>query len=168
LFQSTDPSSTNFLRLSSASPCVDTGCPADPVPPDGGLIVDMGAIEYLYSPSLSITKSVTNVTLGGSSNTAIPGATITYSIYCTNSGLGRGLNIVLYDAIATNMTFYTSTTLSGWTNQWATNKTPDQSYDSPDYLDTMPDVTNVRWVRWKNPVLSYYTAGVLYFKVTIK
>lgn len=168
LFQSTLPSATNFLFLSALSPCVDTGCPSDPVPPDGGLIVDRGAVEYLYSPDLTVSKSVTNVSRGGSGTRTLPGSSVTYRIFFTNAGLGRGINVVFFDGIKNNITFSTSTSLSGWTNQWSTNLLPDQAYDSADYKNAVPEKDKIKWVRWKIPVLPYYTAGVLYLKVVIK
>ncbi len=42
-----DPDSTNYFLLCS-SPCIDAGDPSDPVPPEGGRYVDMGAVEYPY------------------------------------------------------------------------------------------------------------------------
>ncbi|MDD5066283.1 MAG: right-handed parallel beta-helix repeat-containing protein [bacterium] len=169
LFQSTDPSATNFLYLSSGSPCVDTGDPNDPVPEDGGLRVDMGAIEYLYSPVLNVTKSVSNITLDGSNVRTIPGSTIEYKMHYTNSGLGAGKNVFIYDKVKSSIvTFQTSWGEPGWTMQWSTNPAPAQSYDSTDYKDTMPAKTNIMWVRWKKPALSYYSGGNFYIKVIIK
>ncbi|MBU1077857.1 MAG: hypothetical protein KKH98_11230, partial [Spirochaetes bacterium] len=169
LFQSIYPSATNFLYLSSGSPCIDSGDPNDPVPTDGGLRIDMGAIEYLYSPVINVIKTVSNVTLGGVNKNAIPGSTVEYKIYYTNSGLGAGKNVIVYDKVSTNIvTFQTSWGEPIWTMQWSTNPAPDQSYDSTDYQGIMPAKTNIIWVRWKKPTFSCYSGGNFYYKVIIK
>jgi hypothetical protein len=42
-----DPDSTNYFLLCN-SPCIDAGDPSDPVPPGGGVWIDVGAVEYPY------------------------------------------------------------------------------------------------------------------------
>ncbi len=49
LFISGDPASADFLHLNDNSPCIDKGDPADPVPSGGGLIIDIGAIEWTFT-----------------------------------------------------------------------------------------------------------------------
>lgn len=48
-------SSINYLNvhLTQSSPCIDTGDPLDPVPPNGGNRIDMGALEF---DSVQLTK----------------------------------------------------------------------------------------------------------------
>lgn len=45
LFISFTPSSSSFMYLSTNSPCIEAGDESDPVPPNGGSIVDIGAVE---------------------------------------------------------------------------------------------------------------------------
>ncbi|HPQ41202.1 MAG TPA: hypothetical protein PLV45_12590, partial [bacterium] len=38
------------FRLRWDSPCIDAGYPGSPVPPGGGVRIDMGPLEYLHAP----------------------------------------------------------------------------------------------------------------------
>ncbi|MBU1077157.1 MAG: right-handed parallel beta-helix repeat-containing protein, partial [Spirochaetes bacterium] len=51
LFQSTDPSLSGFLWISSNSPCTNAGDPNDPVPTGGEPRVDIGRYEYMTNGS---------------------------------------------------------------------------------------------------------------------
>jgi len=44
---------------------------------------------------ISISKSISNIKLGGSSSVLIPGSTITYLIKCSNSGVSIASNIII-------------------------------------------------------------------------
>lgn len=125
---------------------------------------------YLLGPSLTMVKSVSNVTLGGVDNIAIPGATITYKIWCSNAGAAGTTRVVIYDHINSNTLYKSnsSTNSGGWTNQFSTNTNPDNSYDSTDYISTEPAASAIKWLRWKKPSMAAGETGRLLFKVIIK
>jgi len=100
----------------------------------------------------------------------IPGASVLYMIHYINSGLGNATNVVIYDAIPSNTIYLTnsSTSPSGWTNQYSTNTSPSQSFNSPDYINTEPAANQIKWIRWKNSIVNSMESGNLYYKVVIK
>ncbi len=118
---------------------------------------------------IQLTKSVSNVKLGGVNETAIPGATITYAVYYTNQGCS-GVDVLVYDALDQNTSFSNNSMSApaGWTNQYSTNSSPNQVWNSLDYTSTQPPATQVKWVRWKKPSVATGEAGYIYYKVIIK
>ena len=124
--------------------------------------------------AFSITKSVSNILLNGVPSKPIPGAMIIYKIVYSNIGGANGNNVILYDKLPRNVSFFTEgiPTAVGWSFQYATKLLPDQSYPSGDYSGggSYPAVkTNVKWVRWiKNPVGSGEKGLYLVYKAIIK
>jgi hypothetical protein len=124
--------------------------------------------------TLKIYKSIYNVTLGGNPVFAIPGSTITYRIIFSNLGAVSGNKTIIYDKIFPQVTFSTAY-LGSATNflfQYSTNITPDQSYDSSDYITGNPPSSiksKVKWIRWKKENVYPYEDGKdLFYKVIIK
>jgi len=166
-FKSTDPSSSEFLHLTTLSTCVDTGDPADPVPPGGGTRIDRGAIECINI--LQITKSVSNIIRKGTPSTPLPGATVRYEVYYTNIGKTIVSNII-YDRIPDYAEYVTNsyTTNGGWVCEWSTNYNPVQTYNSADYVNVQPPVSKIKWIRWKKANSPLGDSGKIYFSVIIK
>lgn len=178
-FLSRSPVSPDFARLSGTSPCIDKGDPSSPVPLNGGSRIDMGAFEYLVfttDTSIAVYKSVVSNTLGGMASARLPGSTLTYSISYSNTGILDGNRVALYDKIATNTVILSNSwspivpgTATGWTVQFSTVVSPDQSWSSSDYSTAVPAVRNIRWIRWvKHPVAVAEKGLTLVYKVSIK
>ena len=123
-------------------------------------------------PLLEITKSVSNIMLGGISiSKPIPGATVRYIISYSNAGNGDANNALVYDALPVNTKFMTNYMLApttGWTAQYSTNASPAQDYGSSEYSTTMQAKTNIKWVRWIKPSVIIEEKGVLIYRVIIK
>ncbi len=123
-------------------------------------------------PILEITKSVSNIILGGLPQTRpIPGATVSYIISYSNAGDAPAIFAMVYDAIPANakyMTNYMLPSTTGWTTEFSESASPDQSYNSPGYSDTYTAKTNVTYVRWKIPSLADGEKGTFIYKVIIK
>ena len=121
-------------------------------------------------PQLGITKSVSNIMLGGIQITRpVPGATAIYMISYSNAGNATADNAVIYDAIPVNTVYNTNYMIApGWTAQYSTNVDPSQNYNSSDYSDTYTTKTNIKWVRWKNASVAIGENGVFIYKVIIK
>jgi uncharacterized repeat protein (TIGR01451 family) len=179
LFISRSPVSPDFARLSAASPCIDKGDPSSAVPVNGGSRVDMGAYEYLVVATdtmIAVHKTVLSNTLGGVASALLPGSTLVYSITYSNTGTLDGNRVVLYDKIATNTVILTNSwsplvpgTASGWTVQFSTALSPDQTWSSADYSTSVPAVRDIRWIRWvKHPVLVSEKGLTLVYKVSVK
>lgn len=70
-------------------------------------------------PNIAITKSIQSITTSspdGPDNVAIPGATIVFRVYVTNSGNGAANNVVVKDYLYTNYVVYDGRTQpAGWT-----------------------------------------------------
>ena len=122
--------------------------------------------------SLDITKSVSNVMLGGMPVSApTPGSTIIYKISYSNSGSVNADYVVIYDRIPANTMYNTNYLLpptTGWTSQYSTNVNPDQSYGSTAYSATYASKTNVEWVRWIKPGVGIGEKGVFIYEVFVK
>lgn len=120
--------------------------------------------------NLIINKSISNITLGPSSTNPIPGSTINYKIYYSNSGSGNASNVIIYDRIPNEVTYKSNSSSfpSGWEIEWSTNTNPDQSYNTPNYTTTHPPVNFIKWVRWKKSSVSSKESGKIFFKVIIK
>jgi len=121
-------------------------------------------------PVLSIIKSISNIRLGGVLGNPIPGATITYQIKITNTGSASASNVIIYDKIAGNTVYVTnsSSSMSGWTNQYSTNTNPNQDWSSGHYTTFQPAVALIKWLRWKKVSVANAERAIFYFKVTIK
>jgi hypothetical protein len=148
----------NFLYLGNTSPCIDAGDPTDSVPiPSGNGRVDMGWLEW-SPPSIFVTNTFRFKT-----------SMITHTIHYTNYKRAT-THIVIEDYINRKFKFVTNSSSSpaGWTNQWSTNKNPDQGWYSSDYKTVQPTSTNVRWVRFKRASIAGSTGGNLVYKVKLK
>lgn len=63
-------------------------------------------IELVVSgPVLTIQKTITYIQLGGTDVSAIPGATIRYEIFVTNTGTAAASNVRISDPVPANCTF---------------------------------------------------------------
>jgi len=127
-------------------------------------------------PQLHITKSMSNIILGGNSSSPIPGSTLTYIITYSNTG-GTANNVIIYDRIPYEYVTYKSNSASatavGWTVEWSTNTSPNMLFNSPDFQTTEPPSSYIKWIRWKKASVASGegTGGVnnqLKFKVIIK
>ncbi len=124
-------------------------------------------ITIRYGAGMSIFKTIASVQLPPLGNLLGPGALINYQVVYTNVGPLPASNVVIYDRIPANTTYYTNYlgTATGWTAQYAHIDDPDQSYGSTDYDST---ATNVRWFRWLKPVVATNERGLtLYLGVTV-
>jgi len=123
--------------------------------------------------TLSIVKSVENVTLGGSGSLPIPGTTIDYLITYSNTGSIAANNVIIYDDLPVNYVVYKTNgggTATGWTVQYSTNTTPDQSWDSTHYNSVLPaNKADIKWIRWIKASVGTAEDGLtLKYSVTIK
>lgn len=78
--------------------------------------------------------------------------------------------IAIYTKISRlDVRYKTNSSLSpaGWTNQFSTNSSPNQSFNSMDYVTYQPAITKVKWVRWKKERVAKNESGFLYYS-TIK
>ncbi len=125
-------------------------------------------------PILSISKSISNVMLGGVPvSTPIPGATVTYIITYSNSGTGDAINMLIYDQLPGITVYFTNYmgTATGWSEAYSTNAGPDQSWGSADYTAGPPGgavKSNVRWIRWKKALVPAGESGTIFYQVIIK
>lgn len=122
------------------------------------------------SPVIYLNKGC-SVSRAGTPSPAIPGSTLTYSIFCSNSSIGTILKTIVLDYIPPNTSYVSNSdsSISGWTVQWATNAIPDTSYNSSDFIDTEPSPSKVRWVRWIRPFLGYSNGSQQFeFKVVVE
>jgi uncharacterized repeat protein (TIGR01451 family) len=119
---------------------------------------------------ISISKSISNIKLGGSSSVLIPGSTITYLIKCSNSGVSIASNIIIYDKIPSFVNFKSNSMLTpiGWTNEYSTNTSPNQAYNSSDYTKIHPPTDRIKWIRWRKKLLSPAEKYEFSFKVIIR
>ncbi|MBU1077260.1 MAG: right-handed parallel beta-helix repeat-containing protein [Spirochaetes bacterium] len=122
--------------------------------------------------TISISKSVSNVTLAGVQRSAIPGSTVKYLIEYSNTGSVSADEVVIYDRMEYSMTTFKTAyngTATSWTLQYSTNTSPSQSYSSADYDNTLPNKEDIKWVRWKKPsVATTEDARTLFFEIIIK
>jgi uncharacterized repeat protein (TIGR01451 family) len=118
---------------------------------------------------ISITKSISNVMLGGTPLTSIiPGATVTYKLYYTNVGPGNAVNYIIYDQLPLG-TKYMDMSTNGWTPQFTYSATPDQSWGSTDYSNTPPaSPSSVQSIRWLNASIPAGASGFFTYEVIIK
>lgn len=165
--------SSNFLYLSTQSPCIDAGDPADTVPPNSGLYIDMGWKEFTRPfARVHLLKSITNVKLGGIDETIIPGSTVSYKIsYQVASYGGEDVDeMIIYDKILPNTTFQTDFfgTASGFSQEYSTNINPNQGYTSSNYTNVRPLKDEIKWVRWKKLSESGGNEKTMFLKIIIK
>jgi parallel beta-helix repeat protein len=74
-------------HLAVGSPCIDTGDPADSVPPGGGDRIDMGALEHILEGPCLVYHSHQIDDSGGNNNGVVnPGEAVSTSITVRNSG----------------------------------------------------------------------------------
>ena len=119
--------------------------------------------------TIVVRKSVTNISLDGSSiSSAIPGSTVTYAIHCSALSTDA-TNALVYDELPDDGIYMTNTPAAGWTPEFSTDPSPVQDYVSPDYNPVPPAVkSNVKWMRWKKPLLNADETAILIFQVLIK
>lgn len=85
---------TGDYHLTVSSPCIDAGDPADSVPPGGGLAVDMGAFEFIYSDRYVRYRSHQIDDSGGNNNGAInPGEAIAMPVTVENTGFDTAYTV---------------------------------------------------------------------------
>ncbi|MBU1075974.1 MAG: hypothetical protein KKH98_01690, partial [Spirochaetes bacterium] len=128
-------------------------------------------VTVVLTTLISISKSVSNISVNNNPTGLIPGSTLTYKITYSNTGAVGGKNIVIYDRMASFVSFSTSLmgTATGWTMQYTTNNLPSQAFDSTDYSNGYTVKTNVKWLRWKKPLIQSDEDGqTLIYKVIIK
>ncbi len=112
---------------------------------------------------INVSKVVDSIELGGSPSAPIPGSLVMFKITYSNDGNGKGKNVVIYDKIPDNTTYYTNYlgTAVGWTVEYSGLDNPDQSYSSSDYSTTKPAV--VKWIRWKKETVETNEDGKTMF-----
>ncbi|MBN1898745.1 MAG: right-handed parallel beta-helix repeat-containing protein [Spirochaetes bacterium] len=173
LWLSYQVNSSNFLYLSNQSPCIDAGDPADTPPVDGGLYIDMGWKEFTRPfVRVLLSKSITNIQLGGLNEDAIPGASIEYKLgyHIISYGNENVDRMIIYDRVDPNTTYSTGYlgTATGLTQEYSTNDDPDQGYNSANYDRSMPEKNKIKWVRWKKISEGGGTQKTIFLKITIK
>ncbi|MDD5067512.1 MAG: PQQ-binding-like beta-propeller repeat protein [bacterium] len=121
---------------------------------------------------ITVSKSISNIRLNSQPSVSIPGSTITYKITYSNRGSWNGDSVVVYDRISQYVTFYTEGihSASGWGFEHSTDSSPDQGYDSADYIPGYPpDKNRIKWIRWKKETLFVNEDGVsLIYRTIIK
>ena len=133
-------------------------------------------IRFLFhsseAPRLETRKAVDSITFQGAPVAVpIPGASITYIIFYSNSGNGIANNSIIYDGIPSDTYYITNALLApatGWTSQYSIELNPVQSYISPDYTDGYASKTNLRWVRWRKVNVDPGEFGSVTYKVIVK
>jgi uncharacterized repeat protein (TIGR01451 family) len=120
-------------------------------------------------PVLGITKRCDDVRLGGSVSGAIPGASITYALACTNSGTGTAYSNMIYDRIPIGTRYVTNSAkvTNGWTPYWSTNAAPSFAYNGAGWTATQPAVSKIRWVKWQRGIMNPGDKFAVRFKVAI-
>ncbi len=106
-------------------------------------------------PDFEINK-IKSITLGGVSNSAMPGSTVLYSIEFFNIGDFPALSGIIRDDLPVGLNYVPGSLIitnsgggtTNWTYEWSTSANPDQSYNSGDYSTTEPG-SGIRWVRGK-------------------
>ncbi len=135
-------------------------------------VSDTNIINIISSAEISISKSISNIQLNGSSSKPIPGATIMYKIVYSNLSSIAGENVIIYDKILDKVTYYTDVlgTATGWTLEYSTNQNPSQLWNSGDYTNGVPiPKSDIKWIRWRKAVVSSDEDGkTLKYKVVIK
>lgn len=125
-----------------------------------------------YETVIKITKSISNIRLSENPVKAIPGSTIRYHIIYSNTGLTWSENTIIYDSLPSFCTYYTNGggTATGWTAEWSTNASPNQSYNSTDYTNKMPMSKDlIKWIRWKKLKVNTDEDGLyLCYEIIIK
>jgi len=104
------------------------------------------------STMFALKKSISNVLLVGVPSRPVPGALIIYKLTYSNIGSLNGDNVLVYDRLPRNTSFFTEGihTATGWTFEYSTNTLPDQNYLSINYLPGYPsDKSTIKWIRWK-------------------
>ena len=121
--------------------------------------------------ALSISKSILNVTLGGSPIAGpVPGSTVTYSVYYSNTGSTAG-NMIIYDRLPANVIYFSNSSPAGWGAQYSYDDPPaSQAFLSANYSNMPPPPvsSNVRWIRWTNSSVADSEIGVMIYSVIIK
>jgi uncharacterized repeat protein (TIGR01451 family) len=120
--------------------------------------------------TLSLVKSLSNISLGGSSITRIaPGSTVTYSLWYSNQGPSAINNVLIRDLLPGNAKYFDMDVIAGWSNQFTANPAPDQSYGSASYSNASAGVDPaIQFIRWKRLSLPAGATGKLIYKVIVK
>ena len=148
---------TNFVTIS-----------ADNATPTNATLTNH--ITLLAGVTLSISKSITGLTLDSIGiSTPVPGATMTYNIKYSNQGPGSANNMIIRDALPSDVEFWTNGATGTWQIQYATAASPDQAWSSTVYSNSQPAVSsNVKWVRWINAAVPAGASGSFTYSVIIK
>jgi uncharacterized repeat protein (TIGR01451 family) len=122
--------------------------------------------------TLYISKSISNIMLAGPSK-PIPGASILYKISYSNTGSVAATDGIIVDELPTRVRYWTNAggTATGWTMQYSTLASPDQSYGSIAYTNVPVPVAqrlSVKWIRWKKPSIGASETGTFLYKMIIK
>jgi len=134
------------------------------------LATNTNIINILALPDMVIDKIISSIQLAGAGAQAYPGATITYQILYTNKGSGPAQDLSIFDSINANYLWSAGSAISpaNFTNQWATNASPDQTFTSTDYSNTEPLPADVTWVRFKAGTVAAGETGVLEYQVIVR
>ena len=125
-----------------------------------------------FTTTLSLLKSISNITLNAICRPAIPGATIIYKISYSNTGNTKAYYTSIYDKIIPYVTYNTQGygNTFGWSFEYSTNNFPNQGYISSDYSFGNPINKNkVKWIRWiKNQISTNEKGLYLWYTIVIK
>jgi parallel beta-helix repeat protein len=80
-------------HLAPGSPCIDTGDPADSVPPGGGIRIDMGAFEFIYGPYVFYHSHQIDDSGWNNNGVVNPGEVVAMSITAINNGTEAVYNV---------------------------------------------------------------------------
>ncbi len=133
-----------------------------------------GFIHTLLSDAvIHISKSVSNIKLGGTLSTAKPGTTIRYMVCVTNLAIGDvAYNVSVFDQPKPTVTIKSNswTTNTGWRIEWSTVAgTPNMAYsNNSDFVSTEPTPSAVTWFRWKKAVVPVNENVKFYISFIIK
>ncbi len=150
----------DFYRLNVGfpSPCIDAGDPGDiGLPGVMGTAIDMGAFESsgVIPPAgdLDVNKYSRISYQTGTVASLLPGYTVIYSNWYSNSGVGSVGGALIRDGIPSYLEYAgNENSPNGFVASFAVENPPvDQTYGSAEYDDG--ESTSVRWVRWRSASL---------------
>lgn len=133
---------------------------------------------FMTNAAIEISKSISNVTLQGvPAVDPVPGSVVEYKISCSNKGPGLGNSIILLDELPEKSIYITNVFLSGmtgWTLEFSTNSSPNNSYSSSDFLDWYTMMTNfqwrtnLKWLRYKKASIPVSETGDVVYRILVK
>jgi len=121
--------------------------------------------------TISVSKTVTNITLKGNPSPPVPGATFWYRIVCSNKTMTAGDDVVIFDKIdAGAAAFLTNSAVTPalWTVEYSTNAAPVQLFTSPNYAAVQPPYAKVKWIRWKRASWPGLSTDTFRYRVIVK